>query len=104
LENIYGQGFRLQECWELTDESIGTILTETAGDLLAYNVLYLPEDWLFYVGDAIFFQIISHEQEATLRLSESQYAEFTRLGVPHKHGPAPWSALPGSPFRTNPDR
>lgn len=85
----------------LTDESIEAILTQTAGDLLAYNVLHLPEDWLFYVGDAILLQIVSHEQEATLRLSDSQYAEFTKLGIPHKQGQPRWSALPGSPLRTN---
>lgn len=101
LENIYGQGFRWQECWVLTDESIEAILTETAGVLLSYDVLHLPEDWLFYVGDAILLQIVSHEQEATLRLSDFQYAEFTKLGIPHKQGQPRWSALSESPLRTN---
>ena len=102
LENIYGDGFRRQECWVLTDESIEAILTETTGNLLSYNVLCLPEDWLFYVGDAILLQVVSHEQEATLRLSDAQYAEFAKLRIPHKAGPPQWSALPESPLRTNP--
>jgi hypothetical protein len=102
LENIYGEGFRRQECWVLTDESIDAILTETAGNLFAYEVLCLPEDWVFYVGDAILLQIVSHEQEATLRLSDAQYAEFAELGIPHKPGQPQWSYLPESPLRTNP--
>lgn len=102
LENIYGGGFTRQECWILSNESIETILTETAGNLLAYNMLCLPEDWLFYVGDAILLQIVSHEQEVTLRLSEAQYVEFAELRIPHKAGPAQWSALPESPQRTGP--
>lgn len=102
LENIYGGGFRRQECWALSDESIEMILRETAGNLFAYDVLHLPEDWLVYVDDVILLQVVSHEQEATLRLSETQYAEFTKLGIPHKAGPAQWSALPESPQRTNP--
>jgi hypothetical protein len=102
VENIYGQSFPRQECWLLMDESIEAILTETAGNLLAYNVLHLPEDWLFYVGDVILLQIVSHEQEATLRLSGSQYSEFAKLGIPHKQGLPRWSAFPESPLRTNP--
>lgn len=101
LENICGQGFRLQECWMLTDESIEAILRETAGDLFAYNVLYLPEDWLLYLDDSILLQVVSHEQEATLRLSDCQYDEFSKLGIPHEQGPACWSALPLSPLRKN---
>ncbi len=100
LENIYGDGFRRHECWILTDESIEIILKETGGNLLAYNVLCLPEDWLFYIGDAILLQVVSHEQEATLRLSDSQYAELAKLGIPHKMGQPRWSGLPESPLRT----
>ena len=83
----------------MTDESIEAILKETSGNLLAYDVCNLPEDWLFYLGDEILLQIVSHEQEATLRLSNFQYAEFRKLGIPHKQGQARWSALPESPFR-----
>jgi hypothetical protein len=101
LENIYGDGFRRQACWALTDKSIDAVLTETAGNLLAYNVLCIPEDWLFYVGDAIILQVVSHEQEATLRLSDAQYADFTKLKIPHKVGPPQWSGLPELPLRKN---
>jgi len=101
LENIYGDGFRRQECWVLTEESMEVILKETGGDLLAYNILYLPEDWLFYAGDAILLQIVSHEQEATLRLSDLQYAEFAKLGIPHEQGQPRSSGLPESPLRAN---
>ena len=86
----------------LTAESTDFIMTETAGNLFAYNVLYLPEDWLFYVGDAVLLQVVSHEQEATLRLPNDQYGEFTRLGIPHKEGQPRWSTLPESPLRQNP--
>jgi len=102
LESIYGEGSRRQECWVLTAESTDFIMTETAGNLFAYNVLYLPEDWLFYVGDAVLLQVVSHEQEATLRLPNDQYGEFTRLGIPHKEGQPRWSTLPESPLRQNP--
>lgn len=101
LENIYGQGFGEKECWALNDESVEAILTETSGNLLAYNILHLPEDWLFYLGDEILLQIVSHEQEASLRLSDAQYFEFKKLGIPHKQGVAKWSVLPVSPFRTS---
>jgi hypothetical protein len=97
LENICGEGFQRQECWVLTDESIDTIMTETVGNLFAYNVLYLPEDWLFYVGDAVLLQVVSHEQEATLRLPDDRYAEFTRLGIQFEEGQPRWSTLPESP-------
>lgn len=76
MENIYGQGFQRQECWVLTDESIEAIRAETARNLLAFDVLHLSEDWLFYHSDALLLQVVSHEEEATLRLSNSQYPEF----------------------------
>jgi hypothetical protein len=100
LENVYGNGFTRQECWTLNDESVELILTETGGDLFAYNVLYLPEQWLVYVGDAIILQAVSHEQEITLRLSETAYSEFRNLSIPHKQGQPQWSGLPENPIRT----
>jgi hypothetical protein len=99
LENICGDGFSRQPCWVLDDRSIEAILTETGGDLLAYNVLDLPEDWLFYIGDIILLQIVTHEQEATLRVSEMQYAKFKKLGIPHALGCPQWSGLPEEPTR-----
>jgi hypothetical protein len=102
VENVYGNGFGRHECWTLNDESVEVILTETAGNLFAYNVLYLPEEWLVYVGDAIILQAVSHEQEITLRLSETQYSEFRKLGIPHKQGQPQWSGLPESPIRVSP--
>ena len=99
LENICGDGFSPQSCWVLDDESIKAILNETDGDLLAYDVLHLPEDWLFYAGDTILLQIVTHEQEATLRVSDVQYAEFEKLGIPHAPGCARWSRLPEQPTR-----
>ena len=86
LENICGNGFSRQSCWVLNERSIEAILKETGGDLLAYDVLRLPEDWLFYVGNMILLQIVTHEQEATLRISDVQYAEFKKLGIPHAFG------------------
>lgn len=102
LESLYGNGFASRECWVLNDESLEVILEETAGNLFAYNLLYLPEDWLFYVGDSILLQVVSHEQEATLRLSDAQYSNFTRLGIPHKHGQPQYSGLPEMPIRQPP--
>jgi hypothetical protein len=102
LEKVYGNGFASHECWTLNDKSVEVILEETAGNLFAYNVLCLPEEWLFYVGDAIILQAVSHEQEITLRLSETQYSEFTKLSIPHKQGQAQYSGLPESPIRTAP--
>jgi hypothetical protein len=99
LENICSDGFSPRSCWVLDDRSIEAILNETDGDLLAYDVLYLPEDWLFYVGDMILLQIVTHEQEATLRVSEVQYAEFKKLGIPHTPGCPQWSGLPEEPRR-----
>lgn len=104
LESLYGNGFANRECWVLNDESVEVILEETAGNLFAYNLLYLPEDWIFYVGESILLQVISHEQEATLRLSEAQYSKFTRLGIPHKHGQPQHSGLPETPIRQPPAR
>jgi hypothetical protein len=63
------------------------------------QVLRLPEDWLFYAGDMILLQIVTHEQEATLRVSEVQYAEFKKLGIPHAPGCPRWSSLPEQPTR-----
>ena len=99
MENVYGNGFELRESWVINDESIKAILTETGGNLFAYNVLYLPENWLFYAGDAIILQVVSHEQEATMRLSETQYAEFKTLGIAHQQGQPQWSSLPEVPMR-----
>ena len=84
LENVFGNGLGSHECWVLNDEGVEAILTETDGNLFAYNVLYKPKDWLIYAGDQIVLQVVSHEQEVTLRLSEIQYSEFTKLGIPHK--------------------
>jgi len=105
VEKILGDGYEPRECWRLDEKSIEAILTETQGDLLAYNILHLPDDWLFYRGDTILLQVVSHEQELTLRLTDDQYAEFQRLGIPHKLGNPRWSgglpdpALPKSPTR-----
>jgi len=104
LENICGNGFQPQQCWLLDDESIEAILKDTNGDLFAYDVLNLPEDWLFYVGDSILLQIVTHEQEATLRLTDDQYAQFSKLAISHKRGNPKWSGLPEEPTRTTPAR
>ncbi len=101
LENIEGDGFREQQCWEFSDASMNALLRETDGNVFAYNVLYLPEDWVFYVGDSILLQIVSHEQEATLRLTNAQYDTFKALGIPHGEGCPQWSGLPERPIRTN---
>jgi len=100
LENVFGNGLGSHECWVLNDESVEAILTETDGNLFTYNVLYKPEDWLIYAGDQIVLQVVSHEQEVTLRLSEIQYSEFTKLGIPHKQGQPQWSGLPERPIPT----
>jgi hypothetical protein len=76
LENIGGDRFKRMACWILNERSIELILKETDGDLFAYDRTRLPEDWLFYVGDSIFLQIVTHEQEAILRISEAQYAKI----------------------------
>jgi hypothetical protein len=102
LENVFGNGFASHECWSLNDESVEAILTETDGDLFAYNVLCKPEDWLIYAGAEIVLQVVSHEQEITLRLSEAQYSEFTKLGIPHKQGQPQWSGLVERPKPTAP--
>jgi len=99
LENICGDGFSRQSCYVLNERSIEAILNETGGDVLAYNVLELPEDWLFYVDNMILLQIVTHEQEATLRISEVQYSEFKKLGIPHTPGCPRWSGLPEEPTR-----
>jgi hypothetical protein len=99
LENACGDGFARQPCWALDEQSMETILNETDGDLFAYDTLNLPEDWLFYVGDTILLQIITHEQEATLRISEAQYPEFKKLGITHALGCPRWSGLPEEAIR-----
>ena len=97
LENPCGKGFARQQCWVLDEQSVETILNETDGDSFACDTLNLPEDWLFYVGDTILLQIITHEQEATLRIPETQYAEFKKLGITHALGCPRWSGLPEEP-------
>ena len=99
LENAEGNGFARQPCSVLDEQSIETILNETDGDLFAYDTLKLPEDWLFYVGDTILLQIITHEQEATPRISETQYTEFKKLGITHSLGCPRWTGLPEEPLR-----
>lgn len=99
LECIESSGFKRQPSWILNDASMELILRESGGDLFAYNVLYLPEDWLLYRGDTIFLQIVSHEQEATLRLSPAEYEKFQLLGIPHSLEPAQWTGLPEEPIR-----
>jgi hypothetical protein len=99
LEKICGDGFSPQPCWVLDERSIEAILNETDGDLLAYDILHLPEDWVFYSGDAILLQIVTHEQEATLRLSEVRYGEFEKLGIPYARGCPRYSGLPEQPTR-----
>jgi hypothetical protein len=97
LENVGGARFSRQRCWLLDHRSIEFILNETGGNLFAYNMLVLPEDWLFYVGNSILLQVVSNEQEATLRISEEQYAAFRELGIPHEPGCSQWSGLPEAP-------
>ena len=99
LEGIESSGFKRQPSWFLNDSSMELILRETGGDLFAYNILYLPEDWLLYRDDTIFLQIVSHEQEATLRLSAAEYEKFRLLGIPHSLDPAKWTGLPEQPIR-----
>jgi len=99
LECIESSGFKRQPSWFLNDSSMELILRETGGDLFAYNILYLPEDWLLYRDDTIFLQIVSHEQEATLRLSAAEYEKFRLLGIPHSLDPAKWTGLPEQPIR-----
>ena len=99
LECIESSGFKRQPSWILNDASIELILRETSGDLFAYNILYLPEDWLLYRDDTILLQIVSHEQEATLRLSPAEYEKFRSLGIPHSLEPAKWTGLPEEPIR-----
>jgi hypothetical protein len=103
LENVGGNRFSKLDCWVLNDQSIEVILKETGGDLLAYDVTNLPEDWVFYTGDSIFLQVVTHEQEATLRISAAQYARFKELGIPHKPGSPKWSGLPEKPTRLPPE-
>jgi len=99
LECIGGSGFREQPCWTLDDSSIELILRETSGDLFAYNILHQPEDWLFYRDDSILLQIVSHEQEAILRVSAAEYERFQKLQIPHSSGLPQWTALPEQPIR-----
>jgi hypothetical protein len=103
LESIGGNRFQQLACWIFNDASIDLILNEVDGDLFAYDVTNLPEDWVFYVGESIFLQTVTHEQEAILRISERQYARFKRLGIPHGLGCPQWSGLseesPRTPLR-----
>jgi hypothetical protein len=99
LESIEGSGFKPQECWALNDQSIELILRETSGDLFSDNILYLPEDWLFYREDSIFLQIVSHVHEATLRVAAAEYEQFQSLGITHKLGLAQYTGLPERPCR-----
>ena len=99
LECIGGSGFREQPCWTVDDSSIELILRETSGDLFAYNILHQPEDWLFYRDDSILLQIVSHEQEAILRVSAAEYERFQKLQIPHSSGLPQWTALPEQPIR-----
>lgn len=73
----------------LDERSADAILNETGADLFAYDTPNLPEDWLFYAGDFILLPIITHEQQAILRISDSQHAEFKKLGIPHTFGAFP---------------
>jgi hypothetical protein len=99
LECIEGSGFRAQPCWTLNDSSIELILRDTSGDLFAYDILHQPEDWLFYRADFILLQIVSHEQEAILRVSATEYERFQTLQIPHGSGLPQWTRLPEQPIR-----
>lgn len=101
LEKIEGRGFALHECWRLDHASVEVILAETRGDLFANRTLELPEDWVFYRGDSIFFQIVSHEQEGSLRLTHAEYDAFKKLEIPHGQGRLQWTSLPDNPNRSN---
>ena len=104
LENIESNGFEVQRCWHLTNKSADQILKETEGHLFANNILHLPEDWLFYVGDVILLQVVSHEDSATIRVTDEQYRVFEKLGIPHKPGCSEWSGLTDEPIRRAPVR
>jgi hypothetical protein len=99
LENIFGNGFQEQECWLLDERSIETIVKESNGDLLSYDACNLPEDWVVYVDDSILLQVVTHEREAILRLTEQQYTEFKNLGISHTLGLPQWTGLPEQPVR-----
>jgi hypothetical protein len=98
LENCGGGRFQEMECWELNTRSLDVILAEADDDLFA-SFQYGPEDWIFYVDDSILLQIVTHEQEATLRLNGEQYSAFEALGVSHGKGCPKWSGLPETPIR-----
>jgi hypothetical protein len=97
LEEMYGTGFAEQECWSLTEGAIDRIVKETCGNLMAYDLLKLPEQWLVYIGDTILLQVVNHEQELTLRLTDSQFRSFMLLGIPYEPGQAKYSELPENP-------
>lgn len=99
LECIQSSGFKLQPCWALNDASIELLLQETSGDLFAYNILCLPEDWVFYRDDSILLQIVSHEHEATLRISVKEHEVFQTLGIPHRLGLPEWTGLSEGPSK-----
>ena len=98
LEKVYGNGFAERDCWSLTEEAIELIVKETRGNLLAYDLLKLPEEWLIYVGDTILLQAVNHEQELILRLTATQFRSFEQLGIPYLPGQAKYSNLPENPL------
>ena len=100
LEKVYGNGFAERDCWSLTEAAIDLIVKETRGNLLAYDLLKLPEEWLVYIGDTILLQVVNHEQELTLRLTATQFRSFSQLGIPYVPGQAEYSGLPENPART----
>ena len=102
LECVCGNGFKQQDCWSLTDQTIDVIVTETHGNLFAHSILKLPEDWMIYLGDYVILQVVTHEQEITLRLTDAQFAAFSQLGIPYSPGQPEWSGLPEFPVRTPP--
>ncbi len=102
LECVFGNGFKEQDCWSLTEESIELIVNETAGDLLAYDFLKLPEDWLVYVEDSILLQVVTNEQEITLRVTDAELRAFSDIGIPYTVGQPKYSGLRETPLRTPP--
>jgi len=104
LECVEGNGFELQSSFHLNQESLEQILRETSGNLFRNSILYLPEDWLFYIEDLILLQIVNHEDSATIRVNEQQYRTFDALGIPHQAGCSEWSGLTEEPVKRKPVR
>jgi hypothetical protein len=75
--------FQERPFYQFTSQSRELILAVCGGSLLAYDVLSYPEDWTFYREEELFFAIVSHEQHAFFRFSESDYSRFLSLGIPH---------------------